>query len=73
MTLSAHCYDQTADFRKRVSRNGLASIWRLTVTVFAVEVVGKFKNYSVSVTSSVTDEVNVASRQIQLAFFGCEP
>jgi hypothetical protein len=43
---------------------------RLPASVFAVEVVEKFKNYSVSVTSSLADEVTVAFRVIPTRFFG---
>jgi hypothetical protein len=42
--LLSHCYF------------GLASTWRTTGGLFAGEVVEKFKNYSVSVTSNVADE-----------------
>jgi hypothetical protein len=41
----------------------------LPASVFAVEDVEKFKNYSVSVTGNVVDEVAIAFRVIPTGFF----
>jgi hypothetical protein len=54
------------------NNNGATSLPRfggLLVSVFVVEVVEKFKNYSVSVTSNVEDGVTVMFRSNPTRFF----